>query len=68
MKITFTNPNDNTEMSISDDNLASDSEIMIECSSDGSEAWHTFKSLKDFDDFAETIDTMRKRFSNHLKG
>lgn len=68
MKITFTDQNNNTSISVSDDTLASDGEIMIENSSDGNESWYIFKSLKNFDEFIESMDMMRKRLANHLDG
>lgn len=66
MKITFRNQSVNTEVSLSDDNLNSDGEIILECSADGTEAWHTFSSLKEFNDFYEAVDSMRDRLRKHL--
>lgn len=66
MKITFTDQNSGTSVSLSDDNLTTDGEITLDCFASGVEAWHSFKTLKELEDFSDSVDEMKNRFKKHL--
>jgi len=66
MKATFKNTAQSTEISVSDDSLLTNHEIMIDVESNGVEAWHSFSNLSQLNEFIEMLTRMRNRLSDHL--
>ncbi len=61
MNIEFKNSALGTSVSISDD--SSEQEVMLETTYDNSEAWHSFRTIKDLDEFLNSMVFMRNRFA-----
>jgi hypothetical protein len=56
----------NTSISVTDDSLKSDNEIIIEVTSDNGESWHSIKNIKDFDDLLNILSEFRDRMEKHF--
>lgn len=66
MKVTLSDIPGNTTISISDDTLRTNGEILIESTSDGGESWHSIKNLKDFEDLIDTLEEFKSRMKQHF--